>query len=248
MLVGCIPQLLGLMKIGPDNKPVDFLSRFWFDQSDQPSHQHSLPKFRHIELDGGGRNFSLTLNKNKSYASEAFSDTYKNLSVAVKNDTLFITSLNKRGNYITLDIGHQLSHLTVKHADVNVIIAQELVDNMHLNVLGQSEFVFNHFTREEADTLQKVIPKLTVVVSEQSKAYLLDSYIGQLDVDLQEGLLRYSPKLKVDTMNVKLAGKSAVSSTQFDDNNQVHVLNVSGDKDYFRKELIGQNVQLNLIK
>ncbi|MCL7987440.1 hypothetical protein M8998_05750 [Sphingobacterium sp. lm-10] len=248
LLVVCVPQLLGLIKVGPDDKPADFLSRFWFNQSDQKKQETISEEFSHIQLNGDGRPFSLILNKGTSGSTNAFAVAFKDLKMNVENDTLFITSLNERGSYVSLDIAHKLSDVTIKHANVSAVIAPELLDSMRrLNLLGQSELFLTHAASRETDTIQKSIPKLAIFVSEQSKAFLMDYNFKQVDVDLHDGLLRYSPSLKVDTMNVKLAGKSAVSSTQYDDNNQIQVLKVSGNKEYFHKELIGGQVRLNLI-
>lgn len=250
LVVGFVPQLLGIMKIDRDNKPIDLMSQLLYDHTSRSDELNRvLPKFKYIQVDGRNHDFSLTLYKSEVAKTRIIGSSLTNVIVDVKNDTLFLASRNNKYDLLNLEIGHEVKQLTINNANIQSWISPPLLKNLHIQVQGQSEFVLQPFTpphEEKADVILPFIPRLSIAASEQSRVHLSYQHIGQLQVNLQEAMLRYLSNLKVDTMNVKLVGKSTVSSSQIFDNNQIQVLNVSGDKDFFRKDLIGRNVQLNV--
>ncbi|PVH25769.1 hypothetical protein [Sphingobacterium corticibacter] len=246
LLVACVPQLVGLIKYNHENKPADFMSRFWAEHFNRDQGEKVLERFHYIHVDGQDKRISLHVNKSQSDTVKAWNVSTKDLKMEVKNDTLYLKQLNKDGFYLILDVPNPIRDLTVNQSKLSASIAEDLMNDMQLNILGGSDLTLGPPYRGEEDTIQRVIPNLRFVISGKSRAFIDNYSVEQVNANLQDGLLRYSQNLKVDTMTVKLVGKSNVSSIRYDENNQIGLLNVSGDQKYFRKEFVGQNVHLNL--
>lgn len=246
LVVACVPQIVGLIKYNHENKPADFMSRFWAEHFNRDQGETILDRFHYIHVDGKDKRISLHVNKGQSDTVKAWNVSTKEVKMEVKNDTLFLKPLNKDGFYLVLDVPNAIRQLTVNQSKLSTSFAEDLMNDMQLNILGGSDFTLGPPYRGEEDSIQRVIPNLRFAISGKSRAFVDNYYVEQLNVDLQDGLLRYSQNLKVDTMTVRLAGKSSVSSIRGDENNQIGLLQVSGDQKYFRKEFIGQNVKLNI--
>lgn len=251
LAVACIPQLVGLIKYDHENKPADFMSRFWAENFSRDNGEMILEDFHYIHIEGQGqlegqKQTFFVVKKSQSDTAKAWHVSPRSVKMEVKNDTLYMKLLSQYGNYFELGVPNSIHQLTVNQAKLSAGFEEDLVNDMQLNILGGSDFSFSPPYRDEGDTIQRVIPNLRFSISGKSRVFVGEYYVEGLHADLQDGLLRYSHNLKVDTMDVKLTGKSSVSSIGRNENNQIGLLNVSGNKEYFRKEFVGQNVQLNL--
>ncbi|MFD2599156.1 hypothetical protein ACFSQ3_09335 [Sphingobacterium corticis] len=236
------------MKLNAERKPIDPLSKFWYKHSDQEESIDIAEQFSHVKVEAKETRIHVSLIDSESGSTSISPIIRNSVKHNVHNDTLFLKLLDKKANYLGLNIAKPLQSLTILNAEGSATFEPQLVENMKLNIGGQSEFSLNMPHRADNDTLLTLIPNLAISVSDKSKLYLSQYYIGKLDVNLQNGLLRYAPNLKVDTMNVQLVGKSALSSTEPGNINQVNVLNVAGKSDFFRRDMIGQDVKINMIQ
>ncbi len=247
LLVVGMPQLLGLIKLDKNDKPMDFMSEFWAEHFSKDRGSHDLANFHHIQLEGKAESVTMDVIKSKTGVAKVWVPSQKNVKFEVKNDTLYVKSLNRKNyKYISLEVTQPLQQVLFKDVNIHASFAEDLMNDMHIRVVEGSDFSLMPINRLEGDTALRVVPKVQISVSGKSRAFLANYHIGQIRANLQEGLLRYSHNLHVDTINVKLAGKSAVSSTHANEVNKVGLLRISGDKDYFRQDNIGQDVRLEI--
>lgn len=238
-LAACLflfPSLTGSIIVDKNDKPTDFLSKLWAGDRTEFITRSYPENIRVLKIEGNGRSVNIRLGQSAD-DNKYFSPNPNSYKARIVKDTLIIK--NSEAMYLQLH----------KNTKINKIVLQNtggLIEQSEMETPVDIEL-------HEASNVRLVLPKsenatliknTRIFVYNQSIASLINGSVQTLDAYVDNAELNYSNAVVIDSANVQLVGRSIVKSSAVHEAQNVKTLTVSGDKQYFKPELIGHKVEL----
>lgn len=222
-----------------NEKPKGFLSKLWAGNRTEFM-THSYPNnIRVVKIEGSSNPVNVDILEGEK---KLFSPTPNSHKLRFSKDTLIIKTNNAA--YLQLYASSNLTKIIFEHATGQLSIKDTKTP---LKVeLMQSSTIRLNFPSLTVDDSTAIIRDLNLFVGEKSVATLVSGKAKNIAACVNNAELNYSNAVAVDSANVQLAGRSIVKSLAFDSEHKLNNLIVSGHKQYFKPELIGNNVQLQI--
>lgn len=229
----------GQVRMTTDNKPVNTTSNLWLKIYDLKITQ-KLPKpVKHLKFLGNGNRVSLNIEEKED--SELFSQTPQAFTYAIHADTLVIDVVHDYA-YIMLKQAIPVEQITLHQVrlDANGFNQEEL----SVNAQKESHFSIVQNWRDLKNSQN--IGYLDLCATECSSINLKKLKVNTASAVIENSVLNYNPDINIDSLSVTLRGRSTVSSNNRHVVNEVKNLIVSGDKQYFKREFAGKDVDVTI--
>lgn len=241
-LTACLflfPSLTGSIMLDANEKPKGFLSKLWAGNRTEFM-THSYPNnIRVVKIEGSSNPVNVDILEGEK---KLFSPTPNSHKLRFSKDTLIIKTNNAA--YLQLYTSSNLTKIIFEHATGQLSI-KDTKTPLEVELMQSSTIRLN-FPSLTVDDSTAIIRDLNLFVSEKSVATLVSGKAKNIAACVNNAELNYSNAVAVDSANVQLAGRSIVKSLAFDSEHKLNNLIVSGHKQYFKPELIGNNVQLQI--
>ena len=241
-LTACLflfPSLTGSIMLDENEKPKGFLSKLWAGNKTEFM-THSYPNdIRVVRIEGSSNPVNVDLLEGEK---KLFSPTPNSHKLRFSKDTLIIKTNNAA--YLQLYASNNLTKIIFEHVTGNLSIKDRKTP--FKVELIQSSTIRLNLPSLAGDDSTDVITDLNLFVSDKSVATLVSGKAKSIVARVNNAELNYSNVVAVDSASVQLAGRSIVKSLSFDNEHKLNNLIVSGNKQYFKPELIGNNVQLQI--
>ena len=227
-------------EISYDNKPLNSLSKFWMDRYDIHVQQSFAKPIKYLKIAGNDQESHtyITIKENKQPG--LFSSTPLSFTHELHGDTLILRPI--AGAYSAIEIKQPrstaLELLTLARGDATINGFREDELTLHVSE-GSTLLVGSAYARSNE---RNRIGKLHLYVKNSSTVSLDKFMSNTVEANLENGILKYTAGVEVDTMQVNLKGRSTVLAQQAEVVNQVKNLFISGNQTYFKKERVGKNV------
>ncbi|MBD1434129.1 hypothetical protein H8B06_14925 [Sphingobacterium sp. DN00404] len=226
-----------------DNKPIDNISKFWLKRYDLKVTQELPQPIKHIKVTGDtDKELQLEIHKTQGAENNLFSHNPQQFDYKTVGDSLLI---HVTGKYARIDLRQATPVEDVEAQYINVNIQHIMQDKFRIAAMDGSQFFLkrNYLRRDEQDT----IGYLTIESTKQANVTLANIYINNANVSLNDAVLSYSSTTQIDSLSVHLDGRSTVKLNSGDKGQQVANISLSGNKQFFKKELLGKDVNINII-
>lgn len=231
---------IGNIKMTTVNKPINSISTFWLKCYDIKVTQDLPHPIKHIKVTGGNdKNLYLKFQKNQTEESTLFSVDPQNFSYEVVGDSLLIQIKSSYAN-ITLQQNAPIASIEAQEVSVNLnSIVQE---KLHIAATDKGRFSLSYpFQRNEQ---QDSIGKLTIRAANAANVFLDNVAINTSNALMDDAVLHYTPSTQMDSLAVHLQGRSSVTN-DFNES-RIAGIHISGNKKYFKKELLGKDAPVIL--
>ncbi len=238
-----IPALTGKITLTDKGTPVNGLSKFWQDKYDIALHREIQNTMKHIKIIGDTDHYSrIYLNlypisdSTKARPNKLFSESPQNFSYKTVKDTLILTVKG----YANINIHHREEISSITGVN-NCYLTLGKLQQRDVDISADNKSTVRFYPGQSDKRFH--MNNMTVKASNGSKIELIDLKADKISAQIMNGLLEYDSSVSIDTLNIKLAGKSSVR-TLSEENATVGLKNliISGDKTYFKPDFVGKGV------
>lgn len=242
-IVACLlyfPSLTGSVVLDENEQPTDFLSKLWAGNK-KISLTHAYgDNIRVLKIENAARwstKVTVREGENKYLGAQPNSYIPRNsgdtLILKVTDGAYF--DVQTAGNLKTVVISKTDAHIDISNLHRSISIEATNSSNVRLNLPA--------LAKEDTTVRQK---DLQLAVAGKSVLTLINGGVKNLQARVENGELNYSNAVVIDSANVQLVGRSIVKSAAITEAHKLRKLVVSGDKQYFKRELTGNDVQLHV--
>lgn len=237
------PELTGILFFSDKGAPKNSIVKFWMNKFEYKNMPDTLTvNFKHLKLDGG-ETIELEILPEGPNQTACFVIP-ENQTYSVVKDTLIIHAQRSVRDASYIKIYKNIESIEVVGGTtlfINNVNQRHL--NIHVKDKSKLKLIRMWISRNVILDDVPMLENFKVKATGESHVELSNLVTSTISADINNSMLKYWSSLEADTLQVNLSGKSNARSMNFPEENGVNTLIVSGNKTYFKPDLVGKGVK-----
>lgn len=233
---------IGQVKMTRENEPLNSLSKFWMDMYGLKVTENLPQSIKYLRIIGQNNRHPTIIEINNNKQANLFSRQPQSFTYQVNNNTLFLYP-KKKYTYIDLNLPKALEKITLCYGNACIVTQQ---DSLAIDVQNGSHLSLGESRYRLLNKAQH-INHLKLQITDRSTVSLGRLKLKTTQADLENAVLKYDANVEADSLRVTLKNRSTVTSQNRNVVNQINNLVVSGDKQYFKQEFAGKDVNVMIL-